>query len=252
MDTTVYTSGIHFLGFQHSFIKYPKSVQTIAFSKNTNPKYIDSRTYDGLDVKLEISFQYELQPAYIYKLYMNYGENYQDYMINIAIDTVNKVSNNYTAYNFFLNRTEIGNQMQDQLNTALNSSLHALVKFFQLQNVDLPDEFENAIQQTEVKKQDIEKAKAEQNKVNVEIETRLQKAEQNKYIILNKAYGIANSTISANLANVLAYNNTQWGIIDGYVNLKIQASLNNSGLLNYIKSTIIENYQGSHLIISLD
>lgn len=183
---------------------------------------------------------------------MNYGENYQDYMINIAIDTVNKVSNNYTAYNFFLNRTEIGNQMQDQLNTALNSSLHALVKFFQLQNVDLPDEFENAIQQTEVKKQDIEKAKAEQNKVNVEIETRLQKAEQNKYIILNKAYGIANSTISANLANVLAYNNTQWGIIDGYVNLKIQASLNNSGLLNYIKSTIIENYQGSHLIISLD
>jgi len=54
-------SGIHFLGIGHSFIKFPKNVQMVDFSKD---RYADrpplkSRTFDGLEVILEISFQFE-------------------------------------------------------------------------------------------------------------------------------------------------------------------------------------------------
>jgi regulator of protease activity HflC (stomatin/prohibitin superfamily) len=253
VDTAVYTGGIHFLGFQHSFIKFPKAVQTIEFSdSSSDSRTIESRTSDGLEVNLQISFQYELQAHNLYTLYMHYGEDYKKTMIQVAIDTINKVSNNYTAYGFFLNRTEIGNVMESQMNNVLNSTLYSSIRFFQLKDVDLPDDFENAIQMTEVKKQDIEKAKAEKSKVEVEIETKLQKAQQNVQIILNQAQGQANSITSANQADVKSYNYTEWNIVEGYANLKIEANITNQGLLDYIKSTIIDNYQGDHLVISLD
>jgi hypothetical protein len=53
-------NGLHFLGIGHSFIKFPRNVQTIEFSKEAtaNQPPISSRTSDGLEVILEISFQY--------------------------------------------------------------------------------------------------------------------------------------------------------------------------------------------------
>jgi regulator of protease activity HflC (stomatin/prohibitin superfamily) len=254
VGTSVYSGGIHFIGFQHSFIKFPKSVQTIEFSSadDADGDIIQSRTSDGLEVNLEISFQYELQPAGLYSLYMNYSEDYQGFLINRAIDVVNKVSNTYTAYDFFLNRTDIANVMDQQLGSGFKQDLGISIKFFQLKDVDLPNSFEDAIQQTEVKKQDIEKAKAERNKVTVEIETKIQKAQQNTQIILNQAGGTANATTSANKAQVKAFNYTERNVVDGYNTLKESAGLDNGGLLDYIRANIIANYEGEHLIVSLD
>jgi hypothetical protein len=251
VEKNPYTSGIHFLGFQHSFIRFPKSVQTIDFTDAGDSGIIESRTQDGLEVLLEVSFQYELQKGSIYSLYMNYGTNYQDNMILITIDMINKVSNNYTAYDFFIIRNEISGVMENQLKKTLEESMGTSIKFFQLKNVDLPNSFENAIQVTEVKKQDIEKAKAERSKVNVEIETKIQKARQNQEIILNKAYGEANRTTLNNYAMVKSYNITERTIIDALCDLKVTAGFDNHQLLNYIKSNIIANYKGDRMIISI-
>lgn len=254
VDTTVYTAGIHFLGFKHSFIIFPKAVQTIEFTKssNSNSEIISARTSDGLEVRLEISFQYILMPNNLYSLYMKYETNYSPVLIDLSIDLINKVANNYTAYNFFVNRAEIGNDMQLKLDEVLSKTVFCKVKFFQLKDVDLPDEFENAIQITEVKKQDIKKATAEQNKVKIEIETKLQKAMNNKSIILNKARGEANAVISANEGEVKAYNYTETNLIQSYAQIKEKSDMNNTGLLNYIKANIIKGYKGKHMIISID
>jgi hypothetical protein len=50
IDTQVYTPGYHFLGFGHSFIKYPSTVQSMEFSTSAtaNRPPITSRTSDGL------------------------------------------------------------------------------------------------------------------------------------------------------------------------------------------------------------
>ena len=60
VDRKVYDNGLHFLGIGHSFIRFPKMVQTIDFSKErtANRPPVQSRTLDGLEVILEISFQY--------------------------------------------------------------------------------------------------------------------------------------------------------------------------------------------------
>ena len=62
-----WTGGLHFLKVGHSFLKFPKTVQTVEFS-NTAPQSngpaIKSRTQDGLEVVLEISFQFKYSILY--------------------------------------------------------------------------------------------------------------------------------------------------------------------------------------------
>lgn len=61
VDSTIYNNGLHFLGIGHSFVRYPKMVQTIEFSndRGADLKSIQSRTQDGLEVIIEVSFQYQ-------------------------------------------------------------------------------------------------------------------------------------------------------------------------------------------------
>lgn len=50
--------------------------------------------------------------------------------------------------------------------------------------MDLPSLFENAIQESEVKRQDIKKAEAELNKVTIEVETRTKSANFQKNVTI--------------------------------------------------------------------
>ncbi len=50
------------------------------------------------------------------------------------------------------------------------------MQFLQLRTVDLPNLFEDSIQLSEVKRQDIQKAKAELSKTQVEVDTRTKSA----------------------------------------------------------------------------
>ena len=58
IDNQAQQGGIHFLGVGHKFIKYPSTFQTIEFSKDlkSSGPPIKSRTSDGLEVAVEISF----------------------------------------------------------------------------------------------------------------------------------------------------------------------------------------------------
>ena len=57
-----WTGGLHFIKVGHSFLKFPKTVQTVEFSNSApqaNGPALKSRTQDGLEVILEISFQFK-------------------------------------------------------------------------------------------------------------------------------------------------------------------------------------------------
>jgi len=59
----VYDGGLYFLGFFKTFIKFPRTVTNIEFSdagaKFGNPA-IETRTSEGLALKLHVTFQYQL------------------------------------------------------------------------------------------------------------------------------------------------------------------------------------------------
>lgn len=70
------------------------------------------------------------------------------------------------------------------LNEGFNRMCYSYIQFLQLRSVDLPNAFEDAIQESEVKKQDIKKAEAELNKVKVEVDTRIKSAEFQKNVTI--------------------------------------------------------------------
>lgn len=110
----MYQNGLHHIGFGHSFLKFPKTVQTIEFSKekNANRGAIESRTLDGLEVSLEVSFQYLLQQDNLFKLYNLYGPLYPIVFQNVAIDVLTEEATKYTAYEFFWDRGRIKDDFQ--------------------------------------------------------------------------------------------------------------------------------------------
>lgn len=253
INPSIYSNGLYFIGIGHSFIKFPRNVQTIEFSKerNANRPAIESRTSDGLEVIIEISFQYMLQPENLYKLYMKYGEGYSQIIQNVAIDVLTEEATGYTAYNFFMDRGRIKDDFQQSLDKALNSTCNANVQFLQLRSVDLPALFEEAIQESEVKKQDIQKANAELNKVKIELDTLEKAAVIKKEATVNLAEGEAESILKQNDAEVKSLINSQNTQSEAYVKFKDTIKVSNKSLLNFIKTKLIKNYSKGQVALSV-
>ena len=239
-------NGLYFIGIGHSFIKFPKTVQTIEFSnqKSANKGPIQSRTSDGLEVTIEISFQYILTKDRIYELYNKYGSNYNYIFQNIAIHALTEEATKYTAYNFFMDRGKIKDDFQYELNNIFEKLCYSSIVFLQLRSVDLPSLFEESIQESEVKKQDILRAKAEQNKIMIEVDTQIKAAEFQKDVIINKAEGEAEAIYKQNKADVESLVKMQETQVNVYKNLKSTLGLNNQKLLNLMKSKLIKDYNG--------
>lgn len=253
INPNVYSNGLYFIGIGHSFIKFPRNVQTIEFSKerNANRPAIESRTSDGLEVILEISFQYILQPESLYKLYTKYGEGYSQIIQNVAIDILTDEATGYTAYNFFMDRGRIKDDFQQSLDKSLNTTCFANVQFLQLRSVDLPILFEEAIQESEVKKQDIQKANAELNKVKIELDTLEKAAVIKKEATVNLAEGEAESILKQNDAEVKSLINSQNTQTDAYSTFKDSLRVSNQSLLNFIKTKLIKNYSKDQVALSV-
>jgi regulator of protease activity HflC (stomatin/prohibitin superfamily) len=239
-------NGIHFLGICHSFIRFPKTVQTIEFSheRNANRGPILSRTSDGLEVRLEISFQYVLQPENVFKLYNKYGKDYLKIFQNMAIHLLTEEATKYTAYNFFMDRGKIKDDFQYELDKIFQQLCYSNIQFLQLRSVDLPSLFEASIQESEVKKQDIQKAKAEQNKIMIEVDTQIKAAEYQKNVIINQAEGEAEAIFKQNKADVESLMKMQETQIGVYKAFKDTLKLDNEKLLNLMKSKLIKGYNG--------
>lgn len=187
IDKQLYTSGIHFLGVGHSFIKYPTTVQTFEFSKQkgSDSASVRSRTKDGLEVELEISFQYLFISTQLYNMYMKFADNYKTPCQKIAIDILTDVATMYIASQFFFDKEKISGFMQKELNSTFSEYCFATVDYFQLKSIDLPDDYERAIQETEVKRQDIHRAEAEKMSMQIGLETKVKQAEVSLIHLLN-------------------------------------------------------------------
>ena len=124
---------------------------------------IKCRTKDGLEVDLEISVMYRVDPAEIYKIYMTYGESSseKEILLRIIIDSVSDTVTAYTSNDMFTKRSIIKQAIfEDLKKNVLDLTWHEVV-FFQLRSLSLPDDYEREIEITEVKGQDILKAQAE-------------------------------------------------------------------------------------------
>jgi len=113
INENVYKSGIHFLGFGHSFIRYPSQMQTLDLGDGAkaNRGMIEARSLDGLMVNFRATFQYQLNEKDLLTLYRKFGEDYKSPCIRYAVDCLNDQASKFQASMFFRNLTTVGTEM---------------------------------------------------------------------------------------------------------------------------------------------
>ncbi len=193
-----------------------------------------------------------LQKDQLFKLFNKYGYKYEYVFQNIAIDLLTEEATKYTAYEFFWDRGRIKDDFQMELDKIFNKECSANVQFFQLRSVDLPALFEESIQVSEVKKQDIKKAEAELSKVEVEVDTRLKSADYQKNVNINIAKGESEALIQQNMADVESFRKVQGQQNSSYKNFKAELALTNDQLIDFLKTKAIGKFNEKNLALNID
>ncbi|CDW82477.1 UNKNOWN [Stylonychia lemnae] len=254
VENKTYESGIHFIGLGHDFIGYDLTITTLEFSKQSGATLplISCRTKDGLKLDLEISFQYRVLPASIYEIYNTFGDNLKTVLLRIALDSISDVGTQYRAIDFFTIRQDISAKMRDALNKRLQKDLKCEVVFFQLRSIDLPDKFEQSIQDTEVTKQSILRAEAERVKNNITQQMLIEVSEVKKNVIVNDAKGAASAKTLITKANTQTFQEIQTNQAEAYAKLMKDLGLTKQELIQYLQLNLIKNSQDGALVISIN
>lgn len=258
-----YLSGRYWIGPWSYFIKFPSVVKTIQFSDSRlqddlgideqGDPMLRSRTADGLDVTIELSFQYQLHQDKVYSLYTTFGAGraFHDLFVRVAIDRLTEIATEYTANEFFVDRTKIGKAMEKLLKEDFESRLYATIFSFQLRSVGLPEEFEKAIQTTEVKKQDVHVAEAEQTSNKVALETELMRANRRVKVKANVAEGFAESIMLENAADISQFTATQEKAAESYKGVLKNLDDKENELLAYVQSRVLRDHMSDKVTLGL-
>ena len=234
VDTSqVYETGRHPVGWFVEFIEFPATQRTIEFYTSANNQ-ITGRTQDGLAISLDIAFQYQLQKVGILDLYRNFGTDYNQVFFKIARDITRDIASLYDAIQFFNNRTLIGSVMEDLMIDVFENQHATTIAGFQLLQIDLPQSFDNALENVEIARQEIEKAKFDQQAALIRAETLILEAEANAQVTILEAEAGAEAFLITIEAQAKAVNITLTAERENYYALAQTLGLNSTELLAYL------------------
>merc|ERR1712224_487204 len=119
---------------------------------------------------------------------------------------------------------------------------YADIPFFQLRSVDLPQQFSDAIVDTEVAKQDIITAQQEKDNMDVTMETQILQAQQQANAIWFNANATAQSTLLYMQAWTKQYNITQSLQAQSLKPLMETVNKNETLLLEYMQTRVMRDH----------
>jgi hypothetical protein len=102
---------------------------------------------------------------------MKYGSEYKSPCEKFVTETLNDAATKFDANSFFTSTDTINSDLKQELNKTMSVECYADIKYFQMSGVDLPNKFENAIQNTTLMDNEINTAVAEKNNINIELKT---------------------------------------------------------------------------------
>lgn len=256
-DKTYSAAGLYLLGFGHWFIKFPRIIQTIEFIAN-HGDLLHTRTSDGLPLTLGISFQYRYNPQDLLKLYLMYRNEHMDVYINTANSVIANVACNYSAYTFFNDKQGIAADMHVRLKEVFDIQLYAFVEALQITQVELPDEFQDAILESISTKQNITRSMRYKDNMKVTFETQMMVAEQVKNQTVIIASGHANQKLQQAKANARMTEQTVAAEMGAFGNISKSLEFVADEGLNYLwwdtlqSSAIAGKSSGKEFLVGLD
>lgn len=214
IDPDVKVGGRYFLGLGWYFIKFPSTVIAVKFSADEGQS-LPVRSYDGLLIKLDISFEYNLIQTELPALYLKFKDQFDDPISKVAREAVRVAASQFQATDFFSGRNNVSVAMFNELQSRLQN-FHCRLNSYQLLNIKLPTQFDNAIQQTEVTRQQIATAQQQQGQALIEAATQVEVSIQQATVIKTKADTEANALITQGNAEVAAITARANNLVAGY------------------------------------
>ncbi|UCG04491.1 MAG: hypothetical protein JSW11_11010 [Candidatus Heimdallarchaeota archaeon] len=248
IENKVYEKGFYHIGPLNRFIKFPTTVQPIEFYESYR---LDSRTKDGLLIHIQLSFQYKLRKNDLIHLYGTFALDYENYFVSQSRTTLRDVASFYNAIEFFNNRTFIGDIMFEYLIQDIDA-MYADVVYFQLREIDLPDEFEEALKQVQIAQQQYQIALYEQEAAIIRAQTQIIEAQAEANITVVLAEADAEAYLINMEAQAEALNITLTAERLAYYAMGQQLNLSSSELLALLWIMAIQEHDDSLLIIGAD
>mmetsp|Transcript_18353 Transcript_18353/g.36691 ORF Transcript_18353/g.36691 Transcript_18353/m.36691 type:complete len:304 (-) Transcript_18353:65-976(-) len=154
LDTAkLYDPGRIFLGVGHEMIVFPTIQQTRDLGTLTG------RSKDGLSVQFRCNYQYLYTRTVdsLSKMYLDYKGTHEKVFDFYAASVLRDTMATYTAFEVITKRPLLSADMFESVKAEL-ANYGVEVTALQLLNTELPDRFVNAIEQTVITQQNMEKA----------------------------------------------------------------------------------------------
>lgn len=237
-------SGGLFLGPPgYEFIKFPSTFVTV----DLNDRLCVSR--DGLRVSISATFQYQMTEENVLPAIIKYRDfsKWADVVEAAGLSAIHHSCGNYVISDFQNKRGEIQINMEDNLRLKLEGNpedegdegVFAMVVSLQLQNIELPAEYNEAVQEKQSAEEDIALAQNERKQEITKAQTELLKAVEESRKILDTANNEAEVLLTeARLKaeeTTFAFEKESETILD----VKDSLNLTTEGVLAYLYNSLI-------------
>jgi len=240
IDTsTLYQGGVTFLGVGHSFITFPKTLQSIELD---NDQAVPCRSRDGLNIVLSVKILYQLviTKEALASLYLAFPGGWSDPLTRLAQSVIRDVCADFTAFEFWGSRQNITVAMGDELSTSF-LDLHASVQNFLLSNFDLPLDFKAALTASDVVQSTISTVTFELSNQRTATETLVLAAQRTAQAIAVSANATAQAyllNVDAQIVNVQATVNSE---LNSYTALKTELGFSSDELNTFVWLDALSN-----------
>eukprot|EP00551_Chaetoceros_affinis_P004833 CAMPEP_0203664260 /NCGR_PEP_ID=MMETSP0090-20130426/1709_1 /ASSEMBLY_ACC=CAM_ASM_001088 /TAXON_ID=426623 /ORGANISM="Chaetoceros affinis, Strain CCMP159" /LENGTH=322 /DNA_ID=CAMNT_0050527447 /DNA_START=200 /DNA_END=1168 /DNA_ORIENTATION=+ len=198
LDEAAKTGGLHAGPPGYYFIKFPSTQITTDLSDTCVSR-------DGLRVKFDVTFQYQMPEEYIIDAIESYRDfkTWSQVVEAVSESAVQHTCSDFNVTDFQSKRTVIQDAMQNSLKIKLEGSasgitddgVYAFANSLQLKNVELPQEYKDAISSKQRAEEDIALAKNQRRQETTKAQTEKLAAEEEARKILETAYNTGNVTI---------------------------------------------------------
>jgi regulator of protease activity HflC (stomatin/prohibitin superfamily) len=182
----ILNSGVNFVSPFSKVVKYSTRLKDI---KET----IASTSSEGLNLNLDVSLQYRLEPERAVSVYSNIGLSEEEILISRFRSIVREITATYEAKSIYGDkRQEIAQKLHEELSKEL-APIGFIVEESLLRNVDLPEKIKASIEQKITAAQESERQQFIIQKQRQELEFELEKAQKEAERKKIEARGIAES-----------------------------------------------------------
>lgn len=163
VEAQTYDSGIHFAAPWKKVINMDNRIQKISTD-------MSGTTSDMQDVNISFTLNYQISKQDASQIYKTIGKEYESTVITAqTANTVKAVLAKYAATELVSNRADASMAIEKELTNTL-AKYNIEVVDTAIENLGFSDEFNASIEQKVIAEQNLERARTEQEKLNLEVE----------------------------------------------------------------------------------